>query len=195
MKNNLLIALAAAAISTGTMASANAADANSWYVQGTGGLSLGRLAADVDNANDKNVRDEAFNSRIGAGAYISNDFRVGLESGYAVFSEDGADAYVWDILATAYYDFNNATAFTPYIGLGAGFSQVKVDFDDGANSLKETSNHFSAKLASGVGYEISENLDLLAEYSFQYNFEAELDNDVDLSAHQNQFNVGLRYSF
>ncbi|MGH0001672.1 outer membrane protein [Pseudovibrio ascidiaceicola] len=192
MKKNLLIALAAAAISTVAMTSANATE---WYVQGTGGLSLGSITAHVDGGNDVTLRDEGFNGRIGAGAYLSNNVRVGLESGYAAFSENATDIDVWDILAVAYYDFKNETAFTPYIGLGAGFSQLKIDFDDGIDSAKETTNHFSTKLGAGVGYEISENLELLAEYSFQYNFKAEITDDVDYSTHQNQFNVGLRYSF
>ncbi|KZK98407.1 outer membrane beta-barrel protein [Pseudovibrio sp. Ad26] len=192
MKKNLLIALAAAAISTGAITSANATE---WYVQGTGGLSLGSITAHIDGDNDVTLRDEGFNGRIGAGAYLSNNVRIGLESGYAAFSENATDIDVWDILAVAYYDFKNETAFTPYIGLGAGFSQIKVDFDDGVDSGKETTNHFSTKLGAGVGYEISENLELLAEYSFQYNFKAEAFEDVDYSAHQNQFNVGLRYSF
>ncbi|MFS8182949.1 outer membrane protein [Pseudovibrio denitrificans] len=192
MKNNLLIALAAAAISTGAITSANATD---WYVQGTGGLSLGKLTVHIDGDDDGSFKDEGFNGRIGAGAYLYNNVRVGLEGGYAAFAENDTDLDVWDILAVAYYDFKNETAFTPYIGLGAGFSQVKLDFDNGVDSVKKSTNHFSTKLGAGVGYEISENLELLAEYSFQYNFKAEAFEDADYSAHQNQFNVGLRYSF
>jgi len=192
MKNNLLIALAAAAISTGAITSANA---NDWYVQGTGGLSLGSITAHIDGGSDVTLRDEGFNGRIGAGAYLFNNVRIGLEGGYATFSENATDIDVWDILAVAYYDFKNDTAFTPYVGLGAGLSHLRIDFDDSGDTVKETTNHFSTKLGAGVGYEISENLELLAEYSFQYNFKAEITDDVDYSTYQNQFNVGLRYSF
>ncbi|EEA92852.1 outer membrane protein [Pseudovibrio sp. JE062] len=192
MKNNLLIALAAAAISTGAITSANA---NDWYVQGTGGLSLGSITEDVKGGDDNTFKDEGFSGRIGAGAYVYNNFRIGLEGGYAAFSKNATDIDVWDILAVAYYDFENETAFTPFVGLGAGLSHMKIDFDDGVDSFKNTTNHFSTKLGAGVGYEISENLELLAEYSFQYNFKTKVTNGVDVTAHQNQFNVGLRYSF
>ncbi|MGH0001676.1 outer membrane protein [Pseudovibrio ascidiaceicola] len=198
MKNKLLIACATVAISMGAMASANAADANSWYIQGTGGLSLGSATLHADGigffgGDELTLNDEGFNGRIGAGTYISDNFRIGLEGGHASFSGDAIDVKVWDILAVAYYDFNNDTAFTPYVGLGAGFAQQKVEFDGGPGD--ETSNHFTMKVGSGVGYAISENLELLAEHSFQYNFQAELFDDLDISAYQNQFNVGLRYSF
>ncbi|WP_160116674.1 porin family protein [Pseudovibrio ascidiaceicola] len=197
MKNKLLIACATVAISMGAMASANAEDANSWYIQGTGGLSLGSATFHTDGngpfGDDFSLNDEGFNGRIGVGTYISDNFRIGLEGGYASFSEDAIDVKVWDILAVAYYDFNNDTAFTPYVGLGAGFAQQKVDFNGGPDD--ETTNHFTMKVGSGVGYAISENLELLAEHSFQYNFQAELFDDLDISAYQNQFNVGLRYSF
>lgn len=192
MKKILLIALAAAAISSVAMTSVNA---NEWYVQGTGGLSLGGITEHAKGSDDNTFRDEGFSGRIGAGAYLSNNIRVGLEGGYAAFAEDNTDIDVWDILAVAYYDFKNETAFTPYVGLGAGLSHMKINIDDGPDSFKNTTNHFSAKLGTGVGYEISENLELLAEYSFQYNFKAKVSNGVDGSAHQNQFNVGLRYSF
>jgi len=192
-----LIACATVAISMGAMASANAEEANSWYIQGTGGLSLGSATLHADaigffGGDELTLNDEGFNGRIGVGTYISNNVRIGLEGGYASFSEDATDVKVWDILAVAYYDFNNDTAFTPYVGLGAGFAQQKVEL---GNIDEETSNHFSMKVCSGVGYAISENLELLAEHSFQYNFQAELFDDLDISAYQNQFNVGLRYSF
>ncbi|WP_197432661.1 outer membrane protein [Pseudovibrio brasiliensis] len=201
MKNKLLIACATAAISMGAMASANAEEANNWYIQATGGLSLGSATLHADGigvfgGDELTLNDEGFNGRIGVGTHISNNVRIGLEGGYASFSEDATDVKVWDILAVAYYDFNNDTAFTPYVGLGAGFAQQKVEINGALDD--QTSNHFSMKVGSGVGYAISENLELLAEHSFQYNFKAELFDDidtVDISAYQNQFNVGLRYTF
>ncbi|MGH0004263.1 outer membrane protein [Pseudovibrio ascidiaceicola] len=196
MKNKHLISLAsAAAMSLAALASAQAEEATSWYIQGTGGLSLGSLTVEDRAGDEGSLNDEGFNSRIGVGAYIFHDFRVGVESGYASFSENSVDVDTWDVLAVAYYDFKNDTRLTPFVGLGAGLAQQRIKIGNGANAEKETTNHLALKVGAGVGYEIADNLELLAEHSFQYHVKAELDNETDVSAYQNQFNVGLRYSF
>lgn len=145
------------------------------------------------------VNDEAFNGRVGIGTYITNDFRIGVESGYAAFSGSFAgsppiDVNTWDILAVAYYDFNNETSFTPFLGFGVGLAQRNIDIGFGSGDSK-TTNHLALQVGSGIGYAISENIELLATHSFQYSVAAELVDDLDVSAYQNRFNVGLRYSF
>ncbi|GHB27512.1 hypothetical protein GCM10007094_14800 [Pseudovibrio japonicus] len=225
--NKLLVA--AAAISLGSVISASAADVQAptegwyaanilaltegWYAEASAGVSLGELKA---KAFGGSISDDAtsFIGRINFGKSLIENVRVGVEGAYSpAYSESydfgvgsaQLDINVWSVIAVAYYDFNNKTRFTPFVGAGAGIGVV--DFELCVNgdlshfhpllvgSQSETTTHPALKLAAGVALEVSKNVGIIADYNFNYFTNAVLADPIEISGTQNTFNLGLRYSF
>ena len=104
------------------------------------------------------------------------------------------------MFANAYYDFNNSSRFTPFIGGGIGFSKVEVNdtgviiggvnYDLGDDSDTVLAYHLDA----GVNYEINERFSLDLKYRY---FETENPDfsgtEIEYSSHN--VYTGLRVSF
>ncbi|KZL16791.1 Outer membrane protein PagN precursor [Pseudovibrio axinellae] len=209
------ILVAAAAISMVSVTSVSAAGilapTEGWYAEASAGVSLGELEA---KAFDDSISDDetSFIGRIGFGKSLNENVRIGLEGAYSpAYSEsydDGInsakfDIDVWSVMAVAYYDFHNETRFTPFVGAGAGVGVIDFDLSGDFSSVdpllvgseSETTTHAALKLAAGVAFEVSKNMEIVADYNFNYFHDAELIDPIDISATQNTFNLGLRYSF
>ena len=91
----------------------------------------------------------------------------------------------WGIGLDLEYDFNNASAFTPYVGVGVNTSWAD-DADDNAYG-------FSA--IAGVAYAASEKIDLYGEIAYGFTPEQEIDGiDYDSNGEFGA-TVGLRFAF
>jgi opacity protein-like surface antigen len=92
---------------------------------------------------------------------ISTDAGSSTISGSASRSQLGSYASTLDAkinlyMLNAYYDFKNSSAFTPFIGAGIGFADVKNTKD----------NEFAFSLNAGGKYHINDNLYLGAKGSY-----------------------------
>ena len=88
---------------------------------------------------------------------------------------------LWDLLINAYADFENTSAFTPYIGGGAGYGWF--DFNSGFD-YNDTA--FVYQGTAGVAWRMSHN----AMIDLHYRFFSDTDN-----YDTNNYTFGLRFEF
>lgn len=118
-----------------------------------------------------------------------------------------ADIDIQTLMFNVYYDFENNTSFTPYLGLGAGLAIIDVDVDSDAtysNNAKVEGNmdatNFAWSASAGIAYEMTKNWDLDLQLRYvdfgssgsieEQNVNLEFD---DLSS--TDLMLGLRYTF
>lgn len=83
----------------------------------------------------------------------------------------GIDSYA--ILANVWYDIENETAFTPYIGGGLGVSFVNSDMKSGPGiggrmiNLDDSDTVFTWQLGAGVNYDVNETVSVGLGYRFR----------------------------
>jgi opacity protein-like surface antigen len=125
------------------------------------------------------------------------------------YSKESAKISAWTTLANVYFDLGSWHGVSPYVGAGAGFSNIKVSSYDFVNpngstgSQKGDSNwDFSWALMAGVGYSVTDNLVIDLGYRFLNLGDGKTKNAAgfngnkpvkfdDLQAHE--FRVGFRY--
>jgi len=65
-------------------------------------------------------------------------------------------------MVNGYWDFLNASDFTPYLGLGVGWSSVKLKASDDSDS----SSGLAGQIIGGVSYDINQTVALTLDYRF-----------------------------
>jgi len=165
--------------------------------------------ADVSGSvNDEIKFDEDFGGLVSFGYKFLSNWRTELEYAYrntdvtrtqasgAASGEATANTLMWNVL----YDFEGFGQVTPYIGAGLGM--INLDLENvtplaGGSSIDTDENDFAYQGILGANFDVSENLDLFAQYQY---LASELDfstsagsSDVDYDAHT--VFVGLRYLF
>jgi outer membrane protein OmpA-like peptidoglycan-associated protein len=111
------------------------------------------------------------------------------------------EALASSLMLNGMYDFSSASAFTPYLGLGLGYSQVKMKRATpfGASSINDSDNALALQGIAGVSYAMSQTLDLFADYRYFQTQNLDLRTaagtkaSFDLSDHAVM--VGFRYNF
>jgi len=98
------------------------------------------------------------------------------------------------VMGNALYDVNTGTAFTPYIGLGAGVAQVRHSL----NGFSDKDVVFAYQGIVGASYAVTDNVAVTLDYRYF----ATLDPEFDLGPvtskgeyHNHTILAGLRYSF
>jgi opacity protein-like surface antigen len=95
-------------------------------------------------------------------AYQKNDFDNAHFQGTDVSMK--GELSILSVLINGYYDFNNRSAFTPYVSAGIGFSRIQVNDliipGAGIPYTDDDDNVFSYQLGLGVAYEIDENVSI-----------------------------------
>jgi len=105
------------------------------------------------------------------------------------------------LMANLYYDFNNDTRFTPFVGIGAGASWVKLHIEN--LDLSNTKTNFAAQGIAGIGLHVVDGLHLNLSYRYAYLGHVALRDTVDgggiLSVRardtSSEFLVGASYRF
>lgn len=103
--------------------------------------------------------------------------------------------------ANAYYDFNNAGSFQPYLGGGVGFQQVDINYSPSNVVIgvgKKTV--FAYQLMAGATYKISPGLELFGQYNSRAADRARipltlLPADLGVQSKQSLLSVGVRIPF
>lgn len=176
------------------------------------------------------LRDNLFGARVAFGFAPFAEYNLRHEIEYAINTKQknstetnaygenfvyGTSMQTQALLFNTYYDFNNSTKFTPYVGFGLGVSHLKAiventskDDVDFSESRSGSDYNFAYALAAGVEYKLSEKLacDLQVRY-FDYGKATEsvqtrddrygLEFDAKSSGKVNGFDValGLKYMF
>jgi outer membrane protein OmpA-like peptidoglycan-associated protein len=106
-------------------------------------------------------------------AYRSNELEsLTAVGGTASRSGVSGSLHSYSVLANVLYDFDTGTAFTPYIGAGAGVSLLKNKLSYGAvtGSPSFTSSDddtvFAYQGIVGVAYNVTSNLAITADYRY-----------------------------
>jgi len=228
-KANLIIS---AMVTSSLLATSACAE---FYIGVKGGLALAP-DSDVSYSHSNNPTDSetdalSFDTSYALGAVVGYGFEafpIRIE-GELYYQRNDADKYTdknsgetgddfdlgfenTGVMASLYYDFVNSSDFTPYVGAGLGYSEVKTY---GKDSLASGTSQWSEskvdgkglawQISSGVSYRINEHflLDLSYRYyvsdGFTYtNHDFDSSDpgghiDFDYEVHTILF--GLRYSF
>ena len=119
----------------------------------------------------------------------------------------------WNIqtlFLNAYWDFHNSTAFTPYIGAGAGLGFIKSKYkselsdpsEGGGGGSTQYDTVFAWNAGAGCSYAFTEHFSVDVAYRFvglgytevSKKFDGEK-NSVGVAPYANEFSLGLRYTF
>jgi OOP family OmpA-OmpF porin len=188
------------------------AHAGNLYVSGFGGVTLleestikqGGLAGDADF-------DTGFNAG-GAIGYDWGKFRSEFEISYrkndldtvsalGVTLDATGDVSSISYLANVYFDFENASSFTPYIGGGIGAATVSLNDVGylGITAADDDTTVFAYKFAVGTAWKASKMIDLTLDYNLFGTQDPELTDtagiDFDAEILTHNFSAGVRINF
>ena len=110
---------------------------------------------------------------------------------------DGINIYTMNLQ----YRFKNTSRFTPYLGVGAGFTTPHVEVQNTAQTSTTFEYQFGGPAVLGligVSTEINENWSVFTEFKSAYvMIDADLQNGGSLSTNivSNQFILGVSYKF
>jgi opacity protein-like surface antigen len=155
--------------------------------------------------------DNGFSTGGFIGYSFMNNFRIEGELVYQGNDLDEMELYDYDfdmtgdissvaLFANAYYDFNNSSRFTPFVGVGIGFANVEVNdtgiiiagvnYDLGDDDDTVLAYHLDA----GVSYGINERFALDVKYRYMETEDPDFSGtEVEYSSHN--IYTGLRVSF
>ncbi len=127
-------------------------------------------------------------------AYRQNDFDQFNIGALTIEASGNIDAL--SAMANVYFDFENDTAWTPFIGAGAGWASVEVEdlVISGFLPGDEDDDGFAYQFIGGFGYEVSEALTANLEYRYFAADDPEL-GAVKADYETHNIVVGLRYIF
>jgi len=182
------------------LSSSYAFGANGLYVSGNIGAAF-LTDSDIKVSGFPTV-EASFDTGFAASAAIGtsiNKFRLEGELSYQKndfdevesFSVDG-DFTALTLLLNGYYEFNNDSAFTPYLTAGIGYSNVEVDGDGFDGS--EDDNVFAYQLGAGIGYAASDNVTIDAKYRYFATADPDFgDAEAEVASHN--IYLGIRVNF
>ena len=186
MKNAMF---AVTVLSAGLVAIASNASALGWSNDGMYATVKGGVTQ-PQNQSFGVEYDAGFTGGAAVGTKMGN-YRAELEGLYEQSDVDGADAKTEfsGAMVNGFYDFKNASLFTPYVGAGVGYGHIRYSSDiAGVDSVSEEALAYQG--IAGVGYELNPCWTLTGEYRFVGTTKEE---DTRYQSHSAV--AGLRYSF
>lgn len=205
------ISLSSAALVVALMAvaPAHAGTTPGWYA--TAGAALTFAANPTIHAPTGKSEARAENTNVGFLGGVGYAFGNGLrmETQYFrsqnnILEVDNVDAFGHVVnnafLLNAFYDFENETILTPYIGAGIGPNFVSVDKVGTAGALLNGRAVVAAYQAIvGVAAQVDENWAVTADYRYIGSFDPKVSytggTEARLSNASQNFVLGVRYSF
>ncbi len=181
------------------------------YVGIGGGLNLND-SGDIDvNGTERDVDTDLGFVGLGSFGYsFGNGLRAEIEAGYRQNGIDNwggtsvdGDMSAWHTMLNAIYDFDTDSPLTPYVGGGLGAAFVTVDMENNAAGINRNDMDvgFAYQAIVGLGYDITENVALTADYRFFH--AVDLDDAISDGPSggpgdnymNHSFVLGLRYAF
>ncbi len=108
--------------------------------------------------------------------FLRSDVTLDMSGDYSV--APGAEISTTTVLGNVYFDWATDTAFTPYVGLGAGYGWVE-----------NNPNGVALGVSAGVAVGVTENLDI----DLGYRFRDIMSGGPDVMEHQTT--LGMRFKF
>lgn len=163
------------------------------YVTGSVGYSK-ILDIDIENFSSDLKFDGGVGFDLGLGYDFGKNFRVEAtwdrtNSGGAELAgiSIDADTVVNSYLASVYYDFDNSSKWTPF--LGGSIGSVSADVDG------ETASSLMYGLQGGLSYEATEKLDIFGKISYLRSNDLDYSVLINVKAPVLAFRLGARYAF
>ena len=122
-------------------------------------------------------------------AYRSND--IDKFSGVGGSIDGDGDFSTLSLMINGFYEVENETKFTPYIGGGIGFANVKLElFDE-----DDDETVFAYQLGLGIGYEINESVTLDLGYRYFATMDPEFEDDVEAEYISHNVLLSIRFMY
>ena len=167
------------------------------------GLRLGleglKTKADVDTHTDVTLGGGAIGS-LDAASIASSADPLGVTVAQVVADGQG-DISQTALFANAYFDFNKQGMLQPYVGVGLGLADVKVDYRPSAiGVIDDSQTKFAYQGKAGVTVVFDSPLEVFGEVAYRATDDVETTNDLfpgnlDIENKQTSFSAGLRYKF
>ncbi len=156
-----------------------------------GAIALGYYLSRLDSRIPLRVELE-YAARSNVNASWDRSFNTGTDKFKALFN-------VQTLQANLYWDIDTGTAFTPFIGAGAGLSFIYADYQvENRNSISEYTTGFAWNAGAGVSYAITEMFNVDLAYRFAGFGYAEAHSDHSNPKNYmtaNEFLLGMRVNF
>ncbi len=134
-------------------------------------------------------------------AYIKNDVSSLKVAGLGSVSANG-DVSATSLMANVYYDFNTDSKWKPFIGGGAGYSNLSVNSlsSMGVALADDSAGVFAYQIKAGIGYAFTESLDGTLGYRFFGTADADLVDTAGMAfsvdgLQTHVVEIGVRYRF
>ena len=163
---------------------------NGFYL--TGAIGFGDTGEVKAADGWKTTIDTGFASETGLGYRFNQSIRTEVTYVYnaPVIEKLVKDGAAYSYVLSAYYDMNNDSKWTPYIGAGFGSSTINVT---ASTDDSDSTSIWQAKL--GVSYDLSEKMDMFGELGYQslgkYHVNDRSFDEVDMVKGQ----LGIRFFF
>ena len=138
-----------------------------------------------------------FDSGVGFDLGLGYDFgNIRLEATWDLITSGGGkvagvevddDTTVNGYLASIYYDFDNSSKWTPFIGGSLGSVNAEVGEEDASS--------FYYGVQGGVSYEVSEQLDIIGKVSYLRASDLDYSVLIDVNAPTVSARLGVRFTF
>jgi OmpA-OmpF porin, OOP family len=116
-------------------------------------------------------------------------------------SNGSGDVTTWTPMMNLMYDFKGLGAWTPYIGGGIGLAHIDIDGARPVDSSTMSGDEwaFAYQGIAGVGYQMTDNLGLFADYRYldtsEANFKTAAGKELGTDFTEHRVMVGLRWFF
>lgn len=201
-------------VSLGTSFGQNFNDQKNLYLSGFLGLNF---LEDADNTSpgfaDINTDFKPGFGTGGALGYDWGNFRTEFEIAYRKNTIDELQTLGTPVPSTGnfsalsyllnvFYDFENSSLITPYIGAGLGFATINANniVGTGVINTDDDDTEFAFKLSLGAAYRLTPEIDLQADYSYFGTSDPEFNNSVTGADFDSEFlshtlGLGIRFKF
>lgn len=188
---------------------ATVATAGDFYLGLNGGLNL---AGDMDLEGTGIDREAALDAGAGvaasAGYGFDNGLRAEAEFAYrwngldeVSGSNASGDVTALSGMLNALYDVKTDTAFTPYLGAGAGAVRVVADDVSPVAGTRIDDNDIALAMQgiAGLSYRVDDQWSLTADYQYfaapEVNFRTDSGIDIESEYSAHTFRIGFRFDF
>ncbi|MXO95103.1 outer membrane beta-barrel protein [Erythrobacter aquimaris] len=121
----------------------------------------------------------------------------------AVIADGQGDVSNVGLFGNVYYDIGGPDAtFKPFVGAGLGYQWTDVNYQpSGVDVADDSDGSFGYQLMAGAGFEVSEGLDIFAQYTYRDSFndpEVELNllpATLEVETQQSIVSLGVRFNF
>ncbi|MEH6617300.1 MAG: OmpW family outer membrane protein [Porticoccus sp.] len=132
--------------------------------------------------------------------YSFSDADTDSETGGLGSTDDG-EVETKALFINGFHDFETNSKFKPYFGAGIGWMNVDVEYKrSGIELIDDDDDIFAFQAIAGVGYEITDSLNVFAQARYRNGEDSEvkssvLSTDIDIEVESYIYDIGIKYSF